>query len=31
MDAKIVAIKKNDTWKLSDLPEGHKTIGVKWV
>ena len=31
MDAKIAAIKKNDTWKLPNLPKGHKTIGVKWV
>ncbi|XP_074362613.1 uncharacterized protein LOC141702933 [Apium graveolens] len=22
---------KNDTWELTDLPEGHKAIGVKWV
>ncbi|CAL5333116.1 unnamed protein product [Camellia sinensis] len=31
MDEEIAAIRKNDTWELSDLPEGHKTIGVKWV
>ena len=31
MDAEIAAIEKHDTWELSDLPEGHKTIGVKWV
>ena len=31
MDEEIGAIKKNDTWELTSLPEGHKTIGVKWV
>ncbi|CAM8959850.1 unnamed protein product [Rhodiola kirilowii] len=31
MDAEIRAIEKNDTWELTDLPEGQKTIGVKWV
>jgi len=31
MDAEIEAIERNDTWKLTDLPEGHKTIGVKWI
>nr|XP_017251133.1 PREDICTED: uncharacterized mitochondrial protein AtMg00810-like [Daucus carota subsp. sativus] len=31
MDEEIGAIKKNDTWELTDLPEGHKSIGVKWV
>ncbi|KAL8094563.1 hypothetical protein AgCh_036190 [Apium graveolens] len=31
MDEEIGAIKKNDTWDLTDLPEGHKAIGVKWV
>ncbi|RVW41479.1 Retrovirus-related Pol polyprotein from transposon RE1 [Vitis vinifera] len=31
MDVEIVAIKRNDTWELSELPKGHKTIGVKWV
>ncbi|XP_074337698.1 uncharacterized protein LOC141674898 [Apium graveolens] len=31
MDEEIGAIEKNDTWELTDLPEGHKTIGVKWV
>ena len=30
MDIEIAAIDKNDTWELSDLPKGHKTIGVKW-
>ena len=31
MDDEIDAIKRNDTWELTDLPKGHKTIGVKWV
>ena len=31
MDAEIKSIEKNDTWELTDLPKGRKTIGVKWV
>ena len=31
MDAEITAIERNDTWELTDLPKGQKTIGVKWV
>ena len=31
MDDEIKAIEKNDTWKLTALPKGHKPIGVKWV
>ncbi|KAG7553295.1 hypothetical protein ISN45_Aa06g038290 [Arabidopsis thaliana x Arabidopsis arenosa] len=31
MDEEIKAIKKNDTWELASLPNGHKAIGVKWV
>ncbi|XP_033511578.1 uncharacterized mitochondrial protein AtMg00820-like [Nicotiana tomentosiformis] len=31
MDDEIDAIERNDTCELSDLPKGHKTIGVKWV
>ena len=31
MDEEIAAIERNNTWELSDLPRGHKTIGVKWV
>jgi hypothetical protein len=31
MDEEIEAIKKNDTWELTTLPPGHKSIGVKWV
>lgn len=31
IDEEIKAIKKNDTWELASLPNGHKAIGVKWV
>ena len=31
MKAEIEAIERNQTWELSTLPEGVKTIGVKWV
>ena len=31
MDSKIESVLKNDTWDLVDLPQGHKSIGVKWV
>ncbi|RDY04652.1 hypothetical protein CR513_11616, partial [Mucuna pruriens] len=31
MEEEIKAIKKNDTWELSNLPKGHEAIGVKWV
>eukprot|EP00268_Persea_americana_P008044 TRINITY_DN13089_c0_g1_i1.p1 TRINITY_DN13089_c0_g1~~TRINITY_DN13089_c0_g1_i1.p1 ORF type:complete len:530 (+),score=94.20 TRINITY_DN13089_c0_g1_i1:90-1592(+) len=31
MDADIASIEKNNTWELTDLPRGQKTIGVKWV
>jgi len=31
MDAEINAIMKNDTWELTKLPSGVKTIGVKWI
>jgi hypothetical protein len=31
MDAEIQAIEKNETWELTDLPEGQKIIGVKWI
>ena len=29
MDAEIQAIEKNETWELTDLPNGKKIIGVK--
>ncbi|KAL0548871.1 hypothetical protein IC582_013348 [Cucumis melo] len=31
MDEEIKAIKKNNTWELSTLPNGKKAVGVKWV
>ncbi|XP_044505673.1 secreted RxLR effector protein 161-like [Mangifera indica] len=31
MDEEIEAIKKNDTWELTNLPIGVKKVGVKWV
>ncbi|CAM8990990.1 unnamed protein product [Rhodiola kirilowii] len=31
MDAEIASIDKNDTWELTTLPVGKKSIGVKWV
>ena len=31
MDEEIHAIKKKDTWKLTNPPEHKKAIGVKWV
>lgn len=31
MDYKMEVIEKNRTWKLTDLPPGHKSIALKWV
>lgn len=31
MEQEIEAIEKNRTWKLVELPSGHKPIGLKWV
>lgn len=31
MEVELEAIKSNDTWELTDLPRGHKRIGLKWV
>ena len=31
MDSEINSTEKNQTWKLTDLPAGAKTIGVKWI
>ena len=31
MDEEIHSIEKNHTWELTSLPQGKKTIGVKWV
>ncbi|KAL5827278.1 hypothetical protein ACOSQ3_019112 [Xanthoceras sorbifolium] len=31
MKKEILAIKRNETWKLVDLPKGKNVIGLKWV
>ena len=31
MNEELMAIEKNNTWQLTDLPKGHKAIDVKWV
>ncbi|GJU62276.1 retrovirus-related pol polyprotein from transposon TNT 1-94 [Tanacetum coccineum] len=31
MKAELEMIKKNNTWKLVDLPKGKNAIGVKWI
>lgn len=31
MQSEIDSIEKNRTWTLTDLPKGHKPIGLKWV
>lgn len=31
MNTEIETIKKNQTWVLTDLPPGHKPVGLKWV
>lgn len=31
MKAEIEAVEKNNTWVLTELPPGQKTIGLKWV
>jgi hypothetical protein len=31
MQEEIRSIEENQTWKLVDLPQGHRLIGLKWV
>jgi len=31
MDLEIEAINKNGTWESTELPEGGKKVGVKWI
>lgn len=31
MKQEMDAVEKNNTWKLSELPPGHKAIGLKWI
>jgi hypothetical protein len=31
MMEEMASIEENDTWVLTDLPQGHRLIGLKWV
>lgn len=31
MQQEIKVIERNNTWRLVDLPPGHKSIGMKWM
>jgi hypothetical protein len=31
MQKEIDSIKRNQTWELADLPQGHRAITLKWV
>jgi Reverse transcriptase (RNA-dependent DNA polymerase) len=31
MDEEMKVVEKNETWEMTDLPKGYKSIGVKWV
>ena len=31
MDDEIAAIEKNNTWELTDIPKGQRSIGLKWI
>ena len=31
MDVEMESIVDNGTWELAQLPDGHMTIGLKWV
>lgn len=31
MHEELEAIERNNTWILTDLPQGHKAIDVKWI
>lgn len=31
MKAEMDSIERNETWKLVELPDGHKVIGLKWI
>lgn len=31
MDKEIEAIERSKTWELTELPEGHKAISLKWI
>ncbi|KAD0338797.1 hypothetical protein E3N88_44430 [Mikania micrantha] len=31
METELASIEKNHTWELTDLPSGHRPIGLKWI
>jgi hypothetical protein len=31
MREEIEAVERNNTWEIVDLPQGHRSIGLKWV
>ncbi|CAM8978788.1 unnamed protein product [Rhodiola kirilowii] len=31
MDAEINALQANNTWSITDLPQGKNVVGCKWV
>lgn len=31
MNVEMEAIERNSTWELTELPEGGKKVGLKWV
>jgi hypothetical protein len=31
MKEEMASIEQNNTWKLVNVPKGHKPIGLKWV
>jgi len=31
MDEEIMSIERNNSWELTKLPEGQKSVGVKWI
>jgi len=31
MEEELEALKKNNTWRLVELPKGQKVVGFKWI
>ena len=31
MEEELEALKKNNTWRLVELPKGQKVVGCKWI